>query len=151
MFGKNPVLSYIVVVTIFGGHKLKQIFLAIISVSLSSIAANANDCAAREIATETTWTGDEKITFAGPALSCLYKDNLAGTALKCSASDGYSVEIPVDMITKYEPILANTIDGDDLKNHNEGPAWVIWPRSEHDLGQTMDDYFIWSVVECTGS
>lgn len=76
---------------------------------------------------------DGETTFAGP----LVRDILAA----CNASDAREVvftaandyQITVDPVefTKYQVILATSMNGQALSRRDKGPIWMIYPMSEH--------------------
>ena len=52
-----------------------------------------------------------------------------GTRLHVVALDGYSIEIPIEDLQKYDVVVATEIDGKTLSVRDKGPAWIIYPVS----------------------
>jgi hypothetical protein len=54
-----------------------------------------------------------------------------GTTLRVIGLDGYTIDVPVADLMKYDVVLANEIDGKPLSVRDKGPAWLIYPQSQH--------------------
>jgi hypothetical protein len=79
------------------------------------------------ITTETPWYAGKR-TFEGPLISALLDSLEAeGRAIRVTAVNDYSAEIPMSDILKYPVILATRIDGDTLSIREKGPSFVIYP------------------------
>jgi hypothetical protein len=101
---------------------------------------------------EKVTTASQPSAFEGPELEQVLK--LAGVGegkIHASALDDYVVDIPLDMIRKYHPILAIRRDGKPITVDNLGPFLVMFPFAEHpeidnDLGWT---WAIWQLTKIT--
>ena len=75
----------------------------------------------------TPWYDDSR-TFSGPLISAILEAVGAhGKALRVTAVNDYSAEIPVSDIEDYPVILATRIDGATLSVREKGPGFVIYP------------------------
>jgi hypothetical protein len=54
-----------------------------------------------------------------------------GTTLRVIGLDGYTIDVPVADLMNYDVVLANEIDGKELSVRDKGPAWLIYPVSQH--------------------
>lgn len=101
------------------------------------------------IQTSTPWT-DGVQTFSGVALAdFLDAIGVASGSLHCLALNQYSVEIPVEDATMYQPIIAYLREGQPMTRRNKGPLWVVYPfdssvsvRHEH-----INSRSIWHLTE----
>jgi hypothetical protein len=119
--------------------------------SVGELSLSTSDLETRfetyEIETITTWTGSRIITFTGPRLSDLAA--AAGISqnsnIIATAADGYSVEIDLSDILKYQPIVATREGGELIPFEAKGPTRIIWPRSDNPDVFTIakDGYWIW--------
>lgn len=103
----------------------------------------------QRIETVTTWTGDEKTSFEGPYLLDVLKaagleDN---PVITIAALNGYSAEVPLDVIKQFNPVLAVRQDGDLMPRRRKGPAWLVFPRSDfgEEISNQLDSMWVWSV------
>ncbi len=55
----------------------------------------------------------------------------SGDMLAAFALDGYTVEIPVADVAKYDVLLAMTWNGETMTVRRKGPLWVIYPVDRH--------------------
>ena len=99
------------------------------------------------IFTSTFWT--PKAKFEGPKLSTVMSYvGATGTSLRCYALDDYNVLLPFDDLSRFQPIVAHSMDGQRLQRARFGPLWVIYPRdqfrSELD-GSIGGGKFIWQL------
>lgn len=54
-----------------------------------------------------------------------------GERVTITAVDGYALTIPAADFTAYDAVVATEIDGQPLSAGDRGPAWLIYPVSEH--------------------
>lgn len=54
-----------------------------------------------------------------------------GTVLRVTGLDGYVIDVPLNDLLQYDVVLANEIDGKELSVRDRGPAWLIYPVSQH--------------------
>lgn len=75
----------------------------------------------------------EKIhQVTGPRLRDVLKHfSVSGHVIDAVALDSYRIEIPVSDATKYDVVLANTIDGKQLSVRDRGPVWIIYPVKDN--------------------
>ena len=59
-----------------------------------------------------------------------------GNKISVVALDGYTMEIPMEDIQQYDVVIATEIDGKALTVRDKGPAWIIYPVSQH---KELDD------------
>ncbi|MBC8738582.1 molybdopterin-dependent oxidoreductase [Paraburkholderia sp. UCT31] len=99
------------------------------------------------VSTSTSWTKGVHV-FRGPLLRDLQKAvGASGTTMNAYAIDDYMQGIPVSDFTKYNVILADTMDGKPLPPDHYGPTWVIYPRDQFPelVGPLTDGKFVWQV------
>ncbi len=70
-----------------------------------------------------------------------------GSLISVYALDNYAVDIPVSDATNYDVLVADQIDGKQLTTRDKGPAWIIYPLSQHPelLNPVYDARSIWQV------
>jgi hypothetical protein len=82
------------------------------------------------IRTGTSWTPGQS-EFRGPLMrDVLAAVGAAGTSVEAVAVDDYIYKIPVSDFTRYDVILASTMDGHPLLPDKYGPLWIIYPRDQ---------------------
>jgi hypothetical protein len=62
--------------------------------------------------------------------------DLQGNNLHVTALDGYVVDLPREDIEKYPVLFGYQVDGAPLSVRQKGPAWIIYPVSDH---KELDD------------
>lgn len=79
------------------------------------------------ISTSTPWQKGV-VTFSGPSLKTLLKlVGAYGKTLQLTALDDYVVQVPVDDVTQFNPVLSRRVDGQVLKIKDRGPLFLIYP------------------------
>ncbi len=70
-----------------------------------------------------------------------------GENVKVTALDGYAMDVPVSDFMNYDVILATEIDGRKLAIREKGPAWIVYPVSQHpELNDTIyEARSVWQV------
>ena len=100
------------------------------------------------VTTTTSWQKGPHV-FKGPLMRDLQKAvGGSGPELDAYAVDDYMQKIPTADFTKYDVILASTMDGKPLPLEHYGPLWVIYPRDQfpQELKNPMTDgKFVWQV------
>ncbi len=76
---------------------------------------------------------DGTAVFSGPlATDVIDRIGRAGSvSVRMLAKNDYSIEVTLDEIRKYEPILALEMDGVPLSPRNKGPIWLMYPVSDY--------------------
>lgn len=75
----------------------------------------------------TPWT-EGKTSFSGPLLSAILEAaGASGKALRVSALNDYSAEIPIDDALKLKTILATRMNGKPMSVRDKGPLFLIYP------------------------
>ena len=78
------------------------------------------------IRTNTPWT-DGAATFEGVLLSDVLRSVEAeGGTLRLVALNDYSVEMPIDVVARFNPLLAVKRDGKVLSRRSKGPVFLIF-------------------------
>jgi hypothetical protein len=86
----------------------------------------------REIDTRVLTLGDQKRHVKGVLARDVIKyAGGKGESLKIQALDGYAIDIPMSDIEDYDVVIATEIDGKKLSVRDRGPAWMIYPVSQH--------------------
>ena len=79
------------------------------------------------VETSTIWTEGVQ-TFVGVALDDLLAAvGAEGSALRATAINDYSVEIPVSDAVEGGPIVAYLRNGEPMSVREKGPLWIIYP------------------------
>jgi len=83
--------------------------------------------AASQIVTKTPWQAPAA-RFSGPALKSLLSTvGAKGKVLRLIALDKYEVNIPIEDVASYGPVLALRMDDKELKIRNRGPVLLMYP------------------------
>ena len=107
-----------------------------------------------DIRTTTNWSKGEKVDYLGPRLTSLLALAKAAEpwkSLTLTAVNDYSVTISREAVTKYQPIVSHTMNGQLHERKKYGPTWLILPRDEFNelKGPTGDAMFIWGLCKVT--
>lgn len=101
-----------------------------------------------EIRTKVHTMGDAARSVKGVLARDLMKfSGPAAEIMSVVALDGYAIDVPVSDITAYDVIIATEIDGKPLSVRDKGPAWLIYPVSEHkELDDTIyESRSVWQI------
>lgn len=115
-----------------------------LSISADEVAA----IGATEISTTIFVMGPEQHKVKGVLMRDLVKyAGGRGTSIKIIALDGYAMDIPMSDFDKYDAVVATEIDGKPLTVRDHGPAWLIYPASQHpELKDTVyDSRSVWQI------
>lgn len=81
---------------------------------------------------KTRWS-ESKHEYHGPKLSAILAAvGAKGNSLRLFALNDYSVDVDLDFIEKYQPILAWREDGKAMTLRNKGPLWLMLPLHKYD-------------------
>lgn len=108
----------------------------------------------RSLETVSTWTGSKTVAYRGVALlDILQRHGIDDPIIEVGAENGFVSKIPLELIEKYDPIVAFEADGQALDFTTRGPLSLIWPRSGNPevLSETMDGMWTWYMNEINGS
>lgn len=92
----------------------------------------------REIQTATPWTNGIS-TFQGVPLALVLEGWRADEAhVLARALNDYAVEMPIDEVLAYSPLLAWSLDGVQMSVRQRGPLWLMfdfdrYPEIQNDL------------------
>jgi len=79
--------------------------------------------------TATPWDA-RPVKFTGPLLrDVLAAASAKGSRLSAVAVNDYTITLPLDDATRFDPILALQIDGRDIPPRTRGPIFLIYPFS----------------------
>lgn len=99
---------------------------------------------------ETTASGwPDRYAFEGPRLDVILAAvGATGATVSIVALDGYSVDLSMDDIRRYRPILALVRDGEPLAFGGRGPMWLIFPRDDFAelMAEEDDARWVWAVT-----
>ena len=101
-----------------------------------------------EISTKVLTMGDGKHSVSGVLGRALIDYvNGSGATMRITAIDGYEMEVPVADLKKYDVVIATAIDGKALSVRDKGPAWLIYPVSDHkELDDTIyESRSVWQI------
>lgn len=116
-----------------------------------SIPISADEMAAigaTEISTTIFVMGTEPHKVKGVLMRDLVKyAGGQGNSVKIIALDGYAMDIPMSDFNKYDAVVATEIDGKPLTVRDHGPAWLIYPASQHpELKDTVyESRSVWQI------
>lgn len=103
------------------------------------------------ITTSTPWL--PKTTYSGVSVNFILKaTGFRGERLRFHALNDYWVDIPMSDVDKYNIILANKRDGQDLKVRDFGPYFVVYPLDDHASELSKPIYYsrsVWQVDQIT--
>lgn len=80
-----------------------------------------------EIHTTTIWTDGPQVFTGVPLRTLLEAVGLSGEALRATAINDYSVEIPVSDAVEDGPIVAFLQNGSPMSVREKGPLWIVYP------------------------
>lgn len=67
-------------------------------------------------------------TYSGPTLkSILDSVKAQGNRFLLKAADRYEMDIPIEDITLFDPVIARRVDGQEMKIRDRGPLLLIYP------------------------
>lgn len=84
-----------------------------------------------ELETTTPFTEGSTVFRGVLARDLLRHLGASGKQIKASAIDLYKVEIPVEDVERFDVLIALEADGKRLRVRDHGPAWVVYPWSQH--------------------
>ena len=91
-----------------------------------------------ELETTTPFTEGSAVFRGVLARDLLRHLGATGEQIEASAIDLYKVQIPVEDFERYDVLIALEADGKKLRVRDHGPAWVIYPWSQHkELGKEV--------------
>lgn len=80
-----------------------------------------------QIVTATPWQ-QGVVTFSGPSLKALLNAvGAQGKMLRAMGLDDYAVQIPLDDVAQFNPVLSRRMNGVVLKVRDRGPLFLIYP------------------------
>ncbi|MBB1489455.1 molybdopterin-dependent oxidoreductase [Oceanospirillum sediminis] len=80
--------------------------------------------------TETIWT-NQTHEYKGILLSTLLeKASAKGSTLSMTALNDYTIEVPIETLTRHKAFIAYEQDGMEMKIRNKGPLWLLYPFSD---------------------
>ena len=70
-----------------------------------------------------------------------------GESALAHALNDYVVEIPLKDFSRFDVLVATSMDGDRLTARDKGPLWIVYPRDEHaELQDIRYDYrWVWQL------
>jgi len=68
-------------------------------------------------------------------------------SVRLTALDGYAMDLPMSDFEKYDAVVATEMDGKPLSVRDHGPAWLVYPASDHpELKDTVyDSRSVWQI------
>jgi hypothetical protein len=90
--------------------------------------------------TSTIWTEGE-VTFVGVSLYDLFAAyEITEGDVSAIAINDYKVTVPVTDATEDGPIVAYTMNGEEMHRRDKGPLWVVYPYDSKSSYQTETIY-----------
>ncbi|MCB2055329.1 MAG: molybdopterin-dependent oxidoreductase [Geminicoccaceae bacterium] len=101
----------------------------------------------RELVSSTPHTQGRPVWRGVGLGALLHRVGARGERAVGFALDGYSVGIPMDVVERYDPIIALEREGKRLRVRDGGPGWVIFPWDEHPeiTDQAFSGMSIWQL------
>ncbi len=91
-----------------------------------------------ELETTTPFTEGSTVFRGVLARDLLRHLGATGSQIQAAAIDLYKVQIPVDDFERFDVLIAIEADGKKLRIRDHGPAWIIYPWSQHEeLGKEI--------------
>lgn len=91
-----------------------------------------------ELETTTPFTEGSTVFRGILARDLLRHLGAKGAEIEAAAIDLYKVQIPVEDFERFDVLIALEADGKELRVRDHGPAWVIYPWSQHkELGKEV--------------
>ena len=91
-----------------------------------------------ELETTTPFTEGSTVFRGVLARDLLRNLGATGEQVEAAAVDLYKVNIPVEDFERFDVLIALEADGKKLRVRDHGPAWVIYPWSQHkELGKEI--------------
>ncbi|MGI9502694.1 MAG: molybdopterin-dependent oxidoreductase [Geminicoccaceae bacterium] len=85
-----------------------------------------------ELETKTPFTKGSTVFRGILARDLLRHLGATGEQIEAAAIDLYKVNIPLEDFQRYDVLIALEADGKKLRVRDHGPAWVIYPWSQHE-------------------
>lgn len=101
------------------------------------------------IETTTIWTEGKQV-FEGIALAALVELlGVEGSTLRATAINDYAVDIPLSDAVSGGPIIAYSLNGQEMSIRDKGPLWIIYPYDDEEAYRTEVIYSrsIWQLVK----
>ncbi|ASM75089.1 oxidoreductase (plasmid) [Pseudosulfitobacter pseudonitzschiae] len=72
-----------------------------------------------------------------------------GTGVTAVALNDYVIEIPMEDFSRFDVLIAASMDGKRLLPSDKGPFWIVYPRDDHEeLQDIRYDYrWVWQLIE----
>lgn len=106
-------------------------------VDVAVTTESASEFGLTDIKTKLVSQGDEVRNVTGIEIRKFVAANdLQGNNLHVTALDGYEMDLPREDIDKYPVLFGFMVDGQPLSVRQKGPAWIIYPVSDH---KELDD------------
>ncbi len=101
-----------------------------------------------ELETETPYTEGKKVFRGVLARDLLRHVGAAGDQAEATAINLYKVTIPTEDFERFDVLIALEADGKKLRVRDQGPAWVIYPWSQHKQldRKTYNQRSIWQLT-----
>lgn len=85
-----------------------------------------------ELKTRTPFTEGETAFRGVLARDLLRYLGARGSQIEASAIDLYHVDIPTEDFDRFDVLIALEANGKELRVRDHGPAWIVYPWSQHD-------------------
>lgn len=71
-----------------------------------------------------------------------------GETVTAIALNDYVIEIPMEDFSRFDVLVATSMDGKPLLPSNKGPFWIVYPRDDHrELHDIRYDYrWVWQLI-----
>ena len=104
-----------------------------------------------QIVTTTPWT-EGSVLFEGVSMNTLLSHVASkGLEVEVTALNDYTVRIPIEDFTKFNPIIAYKMNGKLMAVRDKGPLWLIYPLDDHEQLQSAKyrDRMVWQLRTIT--
>lgn len=72
-----------------------------------------------------------------------------GGTVTAIALNDYVIDIPMEDFSRFDVLVATSMDGTRLLPSDKGPLWIVYPRDDHqELQDIRYDYrWVWQLIE----
>lgn len=86
--------------------------------------------------TSTIWTEGEQEFTGVPLVAFLEAIGVSEGDLKATAINDYAVEVPVSDAVESGPIIAYSLNGEEMSVRDKGPLWIVYPYDSNEEYQS---------------
>lgn len=71
-----------------------------------------------------------------------------GETVTAVALNDYVIDIPMEDFSRFDVLIAASMDGERLLPSDKGPFWIVYPRDDHEILQDIryDYRWVWQLI-----